>query len=119
MVTSNRGPELFTKIINGQSVDKHINENATAAEHIQPICGASMLGIVELSRGCGRGCKFCTMARQKMSHIRADTILSDLETNVAGGIKSVVSGSEDFFRYGGSGLKPDFDRLRELLVRCR
>ena len=113
------GPDLFKQIINGQSVDKHINENSTAAEHIQPICGASMLGIVELSRGCGRGCKFCTMARQKMDHIPADTILADLETNVSNGINSVVSGSEDFFRYGGTGLKPDFEKLTELLVQMK
>jgi hypothetical protein len=114
-----KGPELFTQIIEGQEVEDCIAEKATAAEHIEPICGASMLGIVELSRGCGRGCKFCTMARQKMNHIPADTILADLETNVAAGINSVVSGSEDFFRYGGTGLKPDFEKLTELLVQMK
>lgn len=113
------GPELFTKIIEGRQAEKYILQNDTATERIQPIAGASMLGIVELSRGCGRGCKFCTMARKKMCHVSADTILADLETNVANGVTSVVSGSEDFFRYGGTGLKPNFDKLRELLVQAR
>ena len=113
------GPELFAEIIEGRQANKHIRQNDTAVERIQPIAGASMLGIVELSRGCGRGCKFCTMAHKKMCHIPADTILADLETNVANGVTSVVSGSEDFFRYGGTGLEPNFDKLRRLLVQMR
>ena len=113
------GPELFTDILNEKPVEKYICEKNCSAEKVQPIKRASMLGIVELSRGCGRGCGFCTMASRKMEHIPADTILADLETNVAAGVTSVVSGSEDFFRYGAKGLKPDFDKLQNLLERMR
>ena len=109
------GPELFTEILNGRSVEKHICEKNSLVEKIQPIKRASTLGIIELSRGCGRGCKFCTMAGKKMEHLSPETIIADLETNVANGITSVVSGSEDFFRYGSTGLKPDFDKLQSLL----
>ncbi|HOK95278.1 MAG TPA: radical SAM protein [Anaerohalosphaeraceae bacterium] len=113
------GPELFKRILNGKSVDRHIRADAVGAAHICPIRGASGLGIIELSRGCGRGCRFCTIARKKMEHLPADIILSDLQTNVSAGIRSVVSGSEDFFRYGSSGLKPDFEKLRALLIQMR
>jgi len=113
------GPGLFADLIEGRPVPPHIHETEPAVEKIQPIRGASVMGCVELSRGCGRGCRFCTMAREKMRHISVDTIMSDLETNVAKGVTSAVSGSEDFFRYGGTGLKPNFDRLRDLLVQMK
>ncbi len=113
------GPEVFTDLLSGRSSADHIVASDIGDSRIQPIRSPSLLGIIELSRGCGRGCKFCAMARQKMAHLDEDTILADLETNVAGGLKAVVSGSEDFFRYGAKGLKPDFEKLRSLLLRMR
>ena len=113
------GPELFTELLNGRLPGHHVVEADIGADRIQPICGPSLLGIVELSRGCGRGCTFCAMARHGMKHLDPDTILADLQTNVAGGLKAVVSGSEDFFRYGAKGLRPDFEKLCDLLERMR
>ncbi len=115
----NSGPELFADLLEGRSSSAHVVEPDTGADWIEPMAGPSLLGIIELSRGCGRGCKFCAMARQKMAHLDEETILQDLETNVAGGLKAVVSGSEDFFRYGAPGARPDFERLRKLLTRMR
>ena len=113
------GPQLFSDLLNGRSTNDHFIESDTGAGRIQPIQGPSLLGIIELSRGCGRGCKFCAMARQKMVHLDEETILADLQTNVAGGLRAVVSGSEDFFRYGAQGVRPDFERLHGLLSRMR
>ena len=113
------GPELFNDILNDRTYEKFTSQKNTAAEKIQPIKGPSMLGIIELSRGCGRGCRFCTMSNTKMAHIPLDTILSDLETNAAARITSVVTGSEDFFRYGSDSIKPDFDKLYSLLAAVR
>ncbi|RPJ24778.1 MAG: hypothetical protein EHM35_16075, partial [Planctomycetaceae bacterium] len=113
------GPQLFSDLLSGRSCGTNVIDSDIGAARIQPIRGPSLLGIIELSRGCGRGCKFCAMARQKMAHLDEETILADLQTNVAGGLRAVVSGSEDFFRYGAQGVRPDFDRLHGLLSRMR
>jgi len=114
-----QGPKLIADILGGRPIVKHICEHDNGIESIRPIKGASLLGIVELSRGCGKGCKFCSTAGKKMEHLPIETIVADLHTNVSQGINAVVSGSEDFFRYGGKGGKPDFDKLHELLVEMK
>ncbi len=113
------GPALFSELLDGRQSAEHVVEAGIGADRIEPISDPSLLGIVELSRGCGRGCTFCAMARQGMKHLDPEMILADLRTNVAGGLKAVVSGSEDFFRYGAKGLRPDFETLRDLLERMR
>jgi len=113
------GAGLIDDLVNGRDVQAWAYDSETAVEKIKPIKGASMLGMIELSRGCGRGCKFCTVSARKMRHVAPDTILADLETNVAAGVTSVVSSSEDFFRYGSVGLKPDFDKLHGLLRQIK
>jgi radical SAM superfamily enzyme YgiQ (UPF0313 family) len=59
------------------------------------------------------------MSTMRMEHLAVDTILADLEANVAGGILAVVSGSEDFFRYGAQGPTVNFEALRGLLAAMR
>jgi len=113
------GPPLFREMLAGKTPPAHRAARGTAGDAIRPIRGASLLGSVELSRGCGRGCRFCTMARQPMHHLPAETILADLETNVSAGVTSVVSGSEDLFRYGARGPRPNFEALRALLTEMK
>jgi hypothetical protein len=113
------GTELFAGILAGQAPPAHIRADGNGAEGIRPIRGASLLGGIELSRGCGRGCRFCTMARYPMHHLPHETILADLQTNLAAGLTSVLSGSEDLFRYGARGLRPDFQALHSLLEEMK
>jgi radical SAM superfamily enzyme YgiQ (UPF0313 family) len=113
------GPELILDLLEGRQVAPHITATGTGVERVRPICGGSMMGIIELSRGCGRGCRFCSMARKPMQHLSPDLILSDLQTNLSNGIRAVVSGSEDFFRYGGAATRPDFEALHGLLTRMQ
>ena len=113
------GPDTFMQLVGGQAAPPHVAAASCATDRIEPMCGASLLGVVELSRGCGKGCGFCVMARHAMEHLPAETILADVETNLAAGVRSVVSGSEDFFRYGARGPRVNFGRLRSLLEQMR
>ena len=111
------GPQLVDDILASRPVPDHLRADGTATDAVVPMAAPAVLGMLELSRGCGKGCDFCPMGAQRMEHVAPETILADLETNLAGGQTSAVSGSEDFFRYGGTGSKVNFEALRSLLER--
>jgi radical SAM superfamily enzyme YgiQ (UPF0313 family) len=77
------------------------------------------MGVVEISRGCGLGCSFCTIARTPMVHLPADTILADVESNLGAGQTSIALLSEDFFRYGATGPRTAPGTLLALLQQLR
>lgn len=114
-----RGPQLVMDALAGAALPPAVEERGTAVAGVRPIRGASVLGIVELSRGCGKGCRFCTMSGKRMEHLPPETIVADVAENVSRGQRAVVSGSEDFFRYGGDGARVSTDRLRRLLEELR
>jgi len=113
------GPPLVMDLVAGKPAPPHAVERGCAAGDVRPIRGPSMLGVVELSRGCGNGCRFCVMSGRRMEHLAPDLILADIETNVAAGVRAVVSSSEDFFRYGAEGSRVNFERLRSLLAQMQ
>ena len=113
------GPGLFADMLAGRAAPPHVVESQTAIDDLAPIRSRSILGAVEFSRGCGKGCRFCYAADLRMEHVPADTILADVQTNLAAGQASVASASEDFFRYGATGSSVNFAALHGLLTRLR
>jgi len=112
-------PEVFHQAISGDDLPTVIDGTPVSASEIPPIRGASAMGVVELSRGCGLGCRYCVMGRERMTHLPEETILADVRTNVAAGLSSVGAISEDILRYGGNGVRPNPERLLGLLRRMR
>ncbi len=114
------GVELFADMLAGREVARHVRLSGTGAAAARAIRGGTLLGSVEISRGCGKGCSFCTMARTPMEHFPPELILADMETNAGAGVGTAVAGSEDFFRYGApAGGGVNFAALAGLLEAMR
>jgi radical SAM superfamily enzyme YgiQ (UPF0313 family) len=96
--------EVFRAALEGADVPAIVAGVAPTPERIPPILGAATMGVVELSRGCGLGCGFCTLAAVPMGHLPMQTVLADAETNLSAGLTSIAALSEDFFRYGARGV---------------
>ncbi len=108
-------PDLFARMLSGEPVERVITSSQRGIENIPPITAASSMGVVEVSRGCGRGCGFCTIATEPMVHLPVEQIVADVRTNVAAGLGAVSLISEDLFRYGSpdTGVAPE--KLIEML----
>ncbi len=112
-------PALMARFAAGEPVGPVVTAAATGPGEIPPILGATVMGVVEISRGCGRGCGFCTLAEEPVSHLPIEQIVADARTNIAGGAAAISLIAEDLFRYGAGGAKPECSRLMEMLAAVR
>ena len=110
-------PLTFKSIIEGEKLPRIIEGKAPSVEEIPNIIGATIHGLVEIGRGCGRGCSFCTPNMLKFVCKSIDHIERDVKTNVAAGQTAIILHSEDVLRYGANGMTPDKERVLTLFKR--
>ena len=112
--------DVFRTVMAGGDPGAVVAGRSNTPTPIPPILGPSLMGVVEISRGCGWGCRFCTLARDPMVHLSPDAVLADVATNVAGGVANVALISEDLFRYGaGPDERANPTALIDLVARVR
>jgi len=110
----------FHTLADGRELPPILHARSAREHEIPSIHAPTSMGVVELSRGCGKGCEFCTIATERMIHLPLDTVASDVERNVERGVTSICALSEDFFRYGGGhGEAVNPTALKALLRRLR
>ena len=110
-------PEMVKSILDGEKLPRIIKGKVPEVEEIPNIMGATIHGLVEISRGCGRGCSFCTPNMQKLRFKSIEHIARDVKTNIEAGQRSISLHSEDILRYGARGITPDEERVLNLFRR--
>jgi radical SAM superfamily enzyme YgiQ (UPF0313 family) len=115
--------ELVEKALRGEELPRYVYvgvDNVPSVNEIPVIRGASVNGLVEIMRGCPRGCKFCSVTLRPLRFIPLEKILAEVEVNVRAGVKSVILHSEDVLLYYADGVKPRPEpvlRLHEEVVK--
>ena len=116
-------PELFRQILEGNppptpTILRTRYDQVPSPEQIPRLRGGTVGGIVEVSRGCGRGCRFCSPTLRRLRHRPIEDILYDVKVNVHAGQTSIVLHAEDVLRYGvTSGYHVEHDKVVELVRR--
>ena len=100
-------PPLFEKIVNGEDVPEVVYGEIVEAEEMPTIRGATVGGIVEIARGCGRGCKFCIPTLRKLRCRPLSRIVEEVEVNARYGVRGITLHAEDVLRYGAKGVRPN------------
>ncbi|NOZ23206.1 MAG: B12-binding domain-containing radical SAM protein [Planctomycetes bacterium] len=111
--------QLVTNVLEGKPMDAVFSAGRVRAESVPEVLGPTSMGVVEISRGCGLGCGFCTLRSEPMAHLSLDRIVHDVQTNVRAGVTSICLVSEDLLRYGADGAKPSPCRLIDMLHAVR
>jgi len=111
------GP-LFEKAVEGEELPEVVHGTVTPPERIPNIRGPTVCGIVEIARGCGRGCDFCEPTLAKLRSLPVEKIVKDVEVNVRAGRQPLLH-AEDVLRYGAKGLVPEKEKVIKLLKAVR
>jgi radical SAM superfamily enzyme YgiQ (UPF0313 family) len=89
-------------------------------DEIPDIINPSMHGMVEVMRGCGRGCKFCDVTLRPLRYYPVEKVQKEIEVNMKyGGAKNAWIHSDDIFVYGlnprtTKNMEPNREALEEL-----
>jgi radical SAM superfamily enzyme YgiQ (UPF0313 family) len=105
---------LFKKLMDGKKVDSYYTAQKPKMEEVPLIRHAASYGMVEITRGCGRGCQFCSPTMRTKYSFPLDHIMKEVETNIKEGTKSIFTVTEDLFLYKS---KPGFIPNREEIVK--
>ena len=91
-----------------------------SVEEIPTIINPSMHGMVEVMRGCGRGCKFCDVTLRPLRYYPVEKVQKEIMINMKyGGADNAWIHSDDIFVYGMNprttkNMQPNREALEEL-----
>ncbi|WP_048061647.1 B12-binding domain-containing radical SAM protein [Hyperthermus butylicus] len=109
--------DVVDKALKGEPLPDYIYVGpgeSPSIEEIPVIRGASVNGLVEIMRGCPRGCKFCSVTLRPLRFIPLEKIKAEIEVNKRHGVRDVIYHSEDVLLYGADGVKPRPEPLLKL-----
>jgi len=97
------GP-IFEKALNDEPLPEIVHGEVVPAEEIPTVKGPTICGLVEIARGCGRGCAFCVPTLQIYRCLSLEHILKEVEVNLRAGRQPLLH-AEDVLRYKAKGFR--------------
>ncbi|MEM4206969.1 MAG: radical SAM protein, partial [Nitrososphaerota archaeon] len=107
-------PRIFKRILEGDDVPEIVEEELVPVDKIPKIKSAAIGGVVEITRGCGRGCDFCIPTMRKLRSRALEDILEEAKVNIKGGERWITLHGEDVLRYKAKGFDLDHNAVVEL-----
>jgi radical SAM superfamily enzyme YgiQ (UPF0313 family) len=90
---------LFEAAMRGEALPRLVKGHSPNLANIPRTHHRATFGGVEITRGCGRGCQFCSVALRAGNSIPLDQILHNVRVQAAEGGDTVMLTTEDLFLY--------------------
>jgi radical SAM superfamily enzyme YgiQ (UPF0313 family) len=110
--------EIVRKALRDEFLPPHVvlaAKEAPKVEEISSIRFPSVNGLIEIGRGCCRGCSFCSVTTRPTRWYPLSKIEEELKINAAIGIKKGLLHSDDVYFYGSPNVMPHEEKLLPLL----
>ena len=110
--------EIVGKALRDEFLPPHVvltPKEAPKVEQIPSIRYPSVNGLVEIGRGCCRGCSFCSVTTRPTRWYPLSKIEEELKINAAIGVRKGILHSDDVLFYGSPNIMPHEEKLIPLL----
>jgi radical SAM superfamily enzyme YgiQ (UPF0313 family) len=112
------GVSIIEKAVNGEPLPQYIEGEVVPLEEIPLIRNPTINGIIEICRGCGRGCRFCNPTMLNFRCMPIERIMREAQLNVDAG-NGVLLHAEDVLRYKATGFTPNEVAVVDLFSRIK
>ncbi len=106
--------KVFRKLMNEEKIPSIYQAKRPDRSKVPVIKHAACYGMVEIMRGCGRGCAFCSPTMRSRYSFPIDHIMKEVEVNIREGGDTIFTVTEDIFLYK---CKENFIPNREEVVK--
>jgi radical SAM superfamily enzyme YgiQ (UPF0313 family) len=110
-------PRMFRSILDGEEIPRICSGEEAPLNAIPCIRHPTIHGLVEISRGCVRGCSFCTPGMQHIRHKPVEQVLKDVQVNADAGNSSIILHAEDVLCYGSPRIGAQPEKVLDLFRR--
>jgi len=117
--------KIFRAAVEGQPLPGYYEAGVGESpkeEEIPDIVNPSVNGLVEIGRGCCRGCQFCSVTLRPLRWFSIEKICREIDLNHRlGDLDGAVLHAEDVMLYGSKNTVPNGEkliRLHEVVVRA-
>lgn len=108
--------EVFRKAVNDEPLPRIIRTEKPRMEEIPTIKNPSLFGVVEITRGCGKGCQFCSPTMRTRYSFPLEKIKKEVELNAKAGSRMIILQTDDVFLYEcGERFTPNREAIIELI----
>ncbi|KAA0005525.1 MAG: B12-binding domain-containing radical SAM protein [Thermoplasmata archaeon] len=98
--------KMIEKALNGEDLPPFVEGEVVPLDQISIIKKPTLSGLIEIARGCGRGCRFCNPTMLNYRCQPLDRIIEEVRINVNAG-KGVIFHAEDVLRYASKDFVPN------------
>ena len=98
--------KMIEKALNGEDLPPFVEGEVVPLDQIPLIKKPTLSGLIEIARGCGRGCRFCNPTMLNYRCQPLDRIIEEVRINVNAG-KGVIFHAEDVLRYASKDFVPN------------
>ncbi len=113
---------IVDRVLKNMPVPRYVKigvRDGAPIDKMNPIIHASVNGLVEVGRGCPRGCAFCSVGGRPLKWYPYDFIEKEILVNVREGQRTGILSATDVLLYGSKSVIPNKEAVIKLNVMAK